>query len=66
VVESSATSAADVTSTTAGVATTMAPEVDKARTSAHPTTGGGGDDRGTSDPQSALGPRGSSTRAWSR
>jgi hypothetical protein len=58
VVESPAASAADVTSTTAGVGTTAAPEVDKAGTSAPPTTSGGGSDRGTSDPQPVPGPRG--------
>jgi hypothetical protein len=49
VVELSAASAADVTSTTVGVGTTAAPEEDKFGTSAPPTTEGGGDDRGTSD-----------------
>jgi hypothetical protein len=58
VVESPATSAADVTSTAAGVGTTVAPEADKAGTSAPPTTEGGGEDRGTSDPQPTLGPWG--------
>jgi hypothetical protein len=51
VVESPAASAADVTSTAVGVGTTAAPEADKAGTSVPPTTGGGGDDRGTLDPQ---------------
>jgi hypothetical protein len=58
VVESPAASVADVTSTAAGVGTTAAPEADRAGTSAPPTTEGGGDDRGTSDPQPAPGSRG--------
>jgi hypothetical protein len=58
VVESLAASAADVTSTAAGAGTTAAPEVDKAGTSAPPTTGGEGGVRGTSDPQPAPGPQG--------
>jgi hypothetical protein len=58
VVESQAASAADVTSTAARVGTTAAPEADKADTSAPPTTGGEGDDLGTSGPWSAPGPRG--------
>jgi hypothetical protein len=58
VVESPAASADDIMSTAAGVGTMATPEADKAGTSAPPTTKGGGDDRGTSDRQSAPGPRG--------
>jgi hypothetical protein len=54
VVESPTASTANVTSTTGGIGTTAAPEADRARTSLPPTTGGGGDDRGTSNPQLAL------------
>jgi hypothetical protein len=58
VVESPAASAADVTSTATGVGTAAAPVADKAGTSAPPTTGGGGDDLGTSDPRSVPSPQG--------
>jgi hypothetical protein len=50
VVESPAASAADVTSAVVGAGTTAASEADKAGTSAPPTTGGEGGDRGASDP----------------
>jgi hypothetical protein len=58
VVESPAASAADVTSTTAGVWTTAVPEADKAGTSAPPTTKGEGGDCSTSCPQEELPSRG--------
>jgi hypothetical protein len=51
VMESPAASTADVTSAAVGAGTTAAPEADKARTSAPPTTGGGDGDLGTSKPQ---------------
>jgi hypothetical protein len=46
-VESSAASAADMTSAAAGAGVTAASEADKAGTSAPPATGGEGNDRGT-------------------
>jgi hypothetical protein len=58
VVESPAASATDVTSTAARAGTMVAPEVDKAETSAPPTIEGEGGDRGTSDPQLAPGLQG--------
>jgi hypothetical protein len=58
VVESPAASAADVTSAAAGAGTTAVSEADKAWTSAPPTTGGEGGNRGASDPQAVPGPQG--------
>jgi hypothetical protein len=58
VVELPAASAADVTSTTAGVGTTAVPEADKAETSAPRTIKGEGGDCGTSGPQEELPSRG--------
>jgi hypothetical protein len=55
VVESLAASAADMTSAAVGAGTTVVFEADRARTSAPPTAGGEGGDRGTSGPQSAPG-----------
>jgi hypothetical protein len=66
VVESPAASVVDVTSVAAGAGTSAAPEVDKAGTCVPPTTGGEGGDRGISDPQPMLVPRGIATRVWSR
>jgi hypothetical protein len=54
VVESPAASAADMTSTAVGVGTAAVPEVDRAGSSAPPTTGGEGGDLCTSGPQSAM------------
>jgi hypothetical protein len=56
VVESSAASAVDVTSTAVGAGATVASEADKDGTSAPPATGGEGNDRGISGPQQAPRP----------
>jgi hypothetical protein len=58
VVELPAASTADLTSMTARAGMTAVSEVDKARTSAPPTTGGEGGDRGTSGLQEAPGLQG--------
>jgi hypothetical protein len=58
VVELSAASAADVTSTTGGAGATVASDADKAGTSAPPTIEGAGGDLCTTGPQLAVGPAG--------
>jgi hypothetical protein len=54
VVESPATLVADVTSAVVRAGMTAASEVDRAKTSAPPTTGGEGGDLCTSGPQAAM------------
>jgi hypothetical protein len=56
VMESLVASVADVTSATVEAGMTVASDADRARTSAPPTAGGEGDDRGTSGPQAAPDP----------
>jgi hypothetical protein len=56
VVESSATSAADMTSTAGGAGATAASDADKAGTSAPPAIEGEGSDLCTTGPQAAPGP----------
>jgi hypothetical protein len=57
VVESPAISVANVMSTAGGTGATVAPDVDKARTSAPPTAEGEGGDLCTTSLQPALGPQ---------
>jgi hypothetical protein len=58
VTESSAASAADVTSATTGAGPTAASKAEKAGTSAPSAAEGEGGDRGTSEPQEVPPPRG--------
>jgi hypothetical protein len=58
VAESLAASADDMTSMAVGAGTTASSEADKVGTSAPPTTGGEGGERGTSGPHEAPGPQG--------